>query len=77
MYIMENKEKYMTKTHTFELFPNSEFDFDLLPQFSNEHGVSYHIDFDDGYIITFSSDNLDHLQEVSDQLSFLEQTTIS
>ena len=49
----------MTKTYSFELSPNSEFDFD------------------DGYIITFSSDNLDHLQEVSDQLSFLEQTTIS
>ena len=67
----------MTKNYSFELSPNSEFDFDLLPQFSNEHGVSYHIDFDDGYIITFSSDNLDHLQEVSDQFSFLEQTTIS
>ena len=67
----------MTKNYSFELSPNSEFAFDLLPQFSNEHGVSYHIDFDDGYIITFSSDNLDHLQEVSDQLSFLEQTTIS
>jgi hypothetical protein len=67
----------MTKIFSFELFPNSEFDFDLLPQFSKEHGVSHHIDFDDGYIITFSSDNLDHLQEVSDQLSFLQQTTIS
>ena len=67
----------MTKIFSFELFPNSEFDFDLLPQFSNEHGVSYNIDFDDGYIITISSDNLDHLQEVSDQLSFLTQSPIS
>ena len=75
--MMINKETDMTKIYSFELFPNSEFVFDLLPQFSNEHGVSYHIDFDDGYIITFSSDNFDHLDEVSDQLSFLTQTPIS
>ena len=74
---MENKEKYMTKIYSFALFPNSEFDFDLLPQFSNEHGVSYHIDFDDGYTITFSSDSFDRLDEVSDQLSFLTQSPIS
>ena len=75
--MMINKETDMTKTLSFNLFPNSDFDFDLLPQFSNEHGVSHHIDFDDGFIITFSSDNLDRLEEVSDQLSFLTQTPIS
>jgi len=72
---MMNKE--MNMTYQFTLYPNPEFDFDLLPQFSSEHGVSYHIDFDEGYTVTFSSVNLDSLDEVSDQLSFLTQTPIS
>jgi len=61
--------------YQFTLYPNPEFNFNLLPQFSSEHGVSYHIN--KGNTITFSSNNLDTLDEVSDQLSFLTQTPIS
>jgi len=60
----------------FTIYTNSEFDFDLLPQFAEEHGCTYSIDFDEGYIVTFFSENIDYLEEVSNQLSFLEQTSI-
>ena len=63
-------------THQFTVYTNPEFDFDLLPRFSEEHGCTYHLDFDEGWIVTFSSENMDYLEEVSDQLSFLDQTPI-
>ena len=63
-------------THQFTVYTNPEFDFDLLPRFAEEHGCTYHLDFDEGYIVTFSSENIDYLEEVSDQLSFLKQTPI-
>ena len=48
---------------------NSEFDFDLLPRFAKDHGVTYSIGWDEGYTVTFRSSNRDHLEEVRDQLS--------
>ena len=60
--------------YSFTLYPNSEFDFDLLDRFSSEDGVESHVYFDEGYLVDFSSDNLDRLDEVRDQLSFLEMT---
>ncbi len=63
--------------YSFTLYPNSEFDFDLLDRFSSEHGVESHVYFDEGYLVDFSSDSLDRLDEVSDQLSFLTQSPIS
>ena len=63
-------------THQFTVYTNPEFDFDLLPQFAKEHGCTYHLDFDEEWIVTFSSGNMDYLEEVSDQLSFLDQTPI-
>ena len=63
--------------YSFTLYPNSEFDFDLLDRFSREHGVESHVYFDEGYLVDFSSDSLDRLDEVSDQLSFLTQSPIS
>ena len=47
---------------------NPEFDFDLLPQFAEDHGVTYSIGWDEGYTVTFRSSNRDHLEEVRDQL---------
>ena len=61
----------------FTVYTNPEFDFDLLPQFAKEHGCTYSIDFDEGYTVTFFSKNINYLEEVSDQLSFLEQTSIT
>ena len=46
-------------------------------KFAKEHGCTYSIDFDEGYTVTFSSKNINYLEEVSDQLSFLEQTSIT
>ena len=47
---------------------NPEFDFDLLPQFAEDHGVTYSIGWDEGYTVTFRSSNRDQLEEVRDQL---------
>ena len=55
----------------FTIGTTSEFDFDLLPRFAKDHGVTYSIGFDEGYIVTFRSDNLDHLEEARDQLADL------
>ena len=55
--------------YSFTLYPNPEFDFDLLDRFSSEHGV-------ESYLIEFSSDSLDRLDEVRDELSFLEMTEV-
>jgi len=60
--------------YSFTLYPNSEFDFDLLDRFSREHGVESFVHFDEGYLVDFSSDSLDRLEEVRDQLSFLPMT---
>lgn len=67
------------KPYTFTAYlsglPN--FDFDLLPQFAKEHGCSYHIDFDEGYTVTFESDNLDCLEEARDQIEEAMFATIN
>lgn len=69
----------MQKHHTFSftVLTNETFDFDLLPQFSSEHGVQSHQrPLDEGVLITFSSDKLDCLEEVFDQLIFLNPSDI-
>ena len=70
-------------SYQFTVYPNPEFDFDLLPRCSEDHGVSYSIknimeddDLNEVYVVTFSSENVDYLEEVSDQLNFLNQTEI-
>ena len=60
--------------YSFTLYPNSEFDFDLLDRGSREHGVQSFVYFDEGYLVDFSSDSLDSLEEGRDQLSFLPMT---
>ena len=69
--------------YQFTVYPNPEFDFGLLPRFSEDHGVSYSInnimaddDLNEVYVVTFSSENIDYLEEVSDQLNFLKQTEV-
>ena len=49
-------------SYQFTVYPNPEFDFDLLPRFSEDHGVSYSIknimeddDLNEVYVVTFSS----------------------
>ena len=70
-------------SYQFTVYPNPEFDFDLLQRFSEDHGVSYSIknimeddDLNEVYVVTFSSENVDYLEEVSDELNFLNQTEI-
>ena len=70
-------------SYQFTVYPNPEFDFGLLPRFSEDHGVSYSIkiimeddDLNEVYVVTFSSENIDYLEEVSDELNFLNQTEI-
>ena len=69
--------------YQFTVYPNPEFDFGLLPRFSEDHGVFYSIknimaddDLNEVYVVTFSSENIDYLEEVSDQLNFLKQTEV-
>ena len=47
---------------------NDEFDFDMLPRFAKDHGLTYTIGWDEGYTVTFRSSNRDHLEEARDQL---------
>ena len=56
-------------SYQFTVYPNPEFDFDLLPRFSEDHGVSYSIknimeddDLNEVYVVTFSSENVDYLE---------------
>ena len=60
----------------FTLYPNSEFDFDLLPTFSRGHGVEFRSSFNEDAMITFSSDNLNYLDDVRDTLSFLNMSEV-
>ena len=62
--------------YSFTLYPNPEFDFDLLPRAASEWGDEFSVSFDEGYLIEFSSDSLDRLDEVRDELSFLEMTEV-
>lgn len=71
--MMIDKEMNM---YRFTLYPNPEFDFDLLPLATSEWDVEFSVLFDEGYVIEFSSDSLDRLDEVRDELSFLEMTEV-
>ena len=55
----------------FAIETTPEFDFDMLPRFAEEHGVTYSVGFDEGYTVTFRSDNRDHLEEALDQFHWL------
>ena len=82
-HMYSEKTNEVNMSYQFTVYPNPEFDFDLLPRFSEDHGVSYSIknimeddDLNEVYVVTFSSENIDYLEEVSDELNFLNQTKI-
>jgi|MDSW01.2.fsa_nt_gb hypothetical protein len=84
--MMINKETDMT--FQFTVLANDTFDFTMLPRFSSEHGVSATVipagssiqhpsdDWTDNPLIRFESDNLDRLEEVFDQFTFLNPSDI-
>lgn len=84
--MMINQETNMT--FQFTVITNETFDFTMLPQFASEHGVSATVipagssiqhpsdDWTDNPAIRFESDNLEFLEEVFDQLSFLNPSDI-
>ena len=55
----------------FTIATTTEFDFDMLPRFAKDHGLTYTVGFDEGYTVTFWSSNRDYLEEARDQLSDL------
>ena len=63
----------------FTIATTAEFDFDTLPRFAKDHGLTYTVGYDEGYYdhifgritVTFWSSNRDYLELARDQLSDL------
>ena len=51
----------------FTIETESDFDFDLLPRFAEDHGVTYSVGFDEGYTVTFRGETF-HLEELRERL---------